>query len=283
MLIFDQRHYRVSTADGSVQLPPLSYKLLEKLAETPAEIQTVDALIGAVWGDVIVSADTLKQRVFVLRKALAESELRGLTIQAVRNEGYRLLIESAPAPDVKPQQNADWRAGALAALLALLLMSSWWLLNRQPSLSNNRVVLWSNVPLPQMTVAAAGLYEEWRSMLLRNNRPGSFQLIFSALQPEVALPIQARKSRAALVSYFEVVNVEHATAIRLSIIEGSTATVLRSEVIPLSAATYRQTLQQQLNSIEALIGSGLLHLQPAQRENAQDPVWQHLSALANQP
>lgn len=283
MLIFDQRHYRVSTADGSVQLPPLSYKLLEKLAETPAEIQTVDALIGAVWGDVIVSADTLKQRVFVLRKALAESELSGLTIQAVRNEGYRLLIESAPAPDVKPQRKAHWRAGALAALLALLLISSWWLLSRQPSLSNNRVVLWSNVPLTQMPLAAAGLYEEWRSMLLGKNQPGSFQLIFSALQPGVALPIQARKSRAALVSYFEVVNVEHATTIRLSIIEGSTATVLRSEILPLFAATYRQTLQQQLNSIEALMGSGLLHLQPAQRENAQDPVWQHLTALANQP
>jgi DNA-binding winged helix-turn-helix (wHTH) protein len=68
VLIFDPINYLVSSKTGSVQLQPLSFKLLEKLAETPGEIQSVDSLMAAVWGDIKVSADTLKQRVFVLRK-----------------------------------------------------------------------------------------------------------------------------------------------------------------------------------------------------------------------
>jgi hypothetical protein len=282
VLIFDPINFRVSYHNVSVQLQPLSFKLLEKLAETPGEIQSVDELTTAVWGDIRVSTDTLKQRVFVLRKALIESELSQISIQAVRNEGYRLLIAQEAAPERTARPGYHWRAGALAAVMSLILLSGWWF-SRDIASSNNRLVLWSNIPQSQMPVAIAGVYEEWRSLLIGNNRPENFQLIFSALQQDVALPIQARKSRAALISYFEVVNLENSAAIRLSIIEGSTATVLRSEILPLPDTGYRQSLQQQFNSIEALIGSGLLHLQPAQRENARDPIWQHLTQLANQP
>lgn len=293
VLTFDKLNYRVSTKNASVQLQPLSFKLLEKLAESPSEIQSVDALITAVWGNVAVSADTLKQRVFVLRKALAGSELNTLTIQAVRNEGYRLLIAAETNPGTatghafvvdkaaRNEFHRRWWLSAGSLLLVILMLGSWWW-SRAPVAVNNRLVLWSNVPIKQMPAAAAQVFEEWRSLLSAEHPASQFQLIFSELQQEIPLPIQARKSRAALISLFEIVQLQNSTAVRLSIIEGSTATVLRSELFDLQGADYKKTLQQQRNGITALNASGKLNLQNAQRENAQDPIWQNLKLLANQ-
>lgn len=95
------------------------------------------------------------------------------------------------------------------------------------------------MPVQQMPVAA-NVFEQWRSLLSTEHAASQFQLMFSELHPEVPLPIQARKSRAALISLFEIVQLQDSSAVWLIIIEDPTATVLRSELFNLQDADYHK-------------------------------------------
>ncbi|MDR7120948.1 helix-turn-helix domain-containing protein [Rheinheimera soli] len=262
-------------------MQPLSFRLLETLAGSPEDVIPVETLIESVWGAVTVSPDTLKQRVFILRKAIEESELTGISIQAVRSEGYRLLIEPQPHLVVSQRPRFGWRAVVAGAAGILLILTLWLMVSHQSALfKNNRVVLLSNVPIQKMPAAAAHTFEAWRNLITASQPPRNFQLIFSDLQKDTAMSVQARKNRAALISLFEVVQLHDSVVVRLSIIEGSTATVLRSELLSTTDDSSQMTMLQQVASIEALIGSGALSLQNAQRENAEDPIWKELKHLA---
>lgn len=282
MLIFDHINHTVRLNHALLKLQPLSFRLLETLAQSPEEVLSVDTLIESVWGTVTVSPDTLKQRVFLLRKAIEESELKGISIQAVRSEGYRLLFEPQPNLEAPYLPRFGWKLKVAAGIAAILLVSALGLLvPNQPNLfKNNRVVLWSNLPVQVMPAASANVFEIWRNLMTTSQPPRNFQLIFSELQKNVAMPVQARKSRAALISLFEVLHLDGAVVVRLSIIEGSTATVLRSDLLSANDESVNQIMHQQIASIEALIDSGALSLQKAQRENAEDPIWQDLKRLA---
>ncbi len=288
MLIFDKINYIVSQDNATLKLQPLSFRLLESLASSPNNIISVETLIETVWGSVTVSPDTLKQRIFILRKAIEESELSGISIQAIRGEGYRLLIDEPPpfvTEPVKVRSRRRYLPAAVAAVTALvLIIVTVMMLKPDPSntYKNNRVVLWSNIPAHLMPAKALDTYETWRSLITTNQPARNFQVIFSELQDNVPLPVQARKNRAALISLFEVVQQADRLSIRLSIIEGSTATVLRSELLTDLDPTTQQSMADQVAGIQALIASGKLSVEKAQRENAQDPVWQELKHLAQQ-
>ena len=93
ILIFDKLTHTVTFGTNTLTLNPLSFRLLEALANYPEEILSIDELTSKVWQKANVSPDTLKQRVFVLRKSIEDANILGLTIQAIRGEGYRLIIE----------------------------------------------------------------------------------------------------------------------------------------------------------------------------------------------
>lgn len=288
MLIFDKINYTVSHHDSTIKLQPLSFRLLETLASSPNNIISVETLIETVWGSVTVSPDTLKQRIFILRKAIEESDLSGISIQAIRGEGYRLLIDEPQTVVVEPAKLRPrrWYLSVAATAVTVLVLLALTVMLRQPDESNaytnNRVVLWSNVPAHLMPAKALDTYETWRSLLTSNQPARNFQVIFSELQKDIPLPVQARKNRAALISLFEVVNQQDMVSVRLSIIEGSTATVLRSELFVVPDSSTKQSMEDQLAGIEALIASGKLSVEKAQRENSKDPVWQELKLLAQQ-
>lgn len=280
MLTFDPIKHSVCINGAALTLQPLSYRLLETLAGSPGVIIPVDDLLKAVWGNVTVSADTLKQRVFVLRKAMDQAGLSGIEIQAVRNEGYRLIF--TPAVTSMRQRSRRLSLG-LAGLVLLgtgLLIAA--LTRHQADIPlNNRVVLWSNIPVQTMPGTAAAAYEHWRSLLSRQQQPVDMQLILSERQSDMLVPIQARKSRAALISHFEVVSLNDTVAVRLSIIEPTTATILRSQLLDVSGDSYEVALQQQHSAIAELLASGVLQLDQTQREDAQHPIWTRLKQLAN--
>ncbi|MGP9800654.1 winged helix-turn-helix domain-containing protein [Rheinheimera sp. NSM] len=282
MITFDPINHRVSLNSETLTLQPLSYRLLETLAGSPGVIIAVDELIKAVWGNVTVSADTLKQRIFVLRKAIEQSAISGIEIQAVRNEGYRLIVTPAATP--LRQRNRRLRLGLGLAGLALLCVGLVMLaltLRQAETPLNNRIVLWSNTPVQSMPGDAAAVYEHWRSMLSRPQQPVDIQLILSERQSDMLVPVQARKNRAALISHYEVVSLNDTVVVRLSIIEPTTATILRSQLLEVSGDSYKVAMQQQYNAIAELLASGLLPPDNAQRENAQDPIWARLKQLAN--
>lgn len=298
-LVFDDLTYQVTKDNQSVNLNPLSFKLLYTLAQTPLQVVPIKTLIDNVWSNTEVSPDTLKQRVFVLRKSLEQSSIKGISIQAVRGEGYRLIVEQSEILSASTQSKqllttTKFRislkskkrlfAISLVSALSITVLISYFvqLPNNDKAITNNRIALWSNVMPTDMPNQAANIYHSWSSVLSQANTSQRLQLIWSTQRPDVALPVQARKDRVALISYFEVVTINDEPRVKLSLVEPTTATILRTDTLPsLTNVSIEQTLQSQLQGIEALLSSGKLYLNKQQREYAQDPIWPTLKALAN--
>lgn len=307
-LIFDEREFSVSKDQQVLSLNPLSFKLLHTLAQQPEQLVSVSELTAAVWPKQIVSPETLKQRVFVLRKALQQSSISGVTIQAVRCGGYRLLIapsgtvaDTALATDAAAlvsggrysvrQKPLLFTAAALMFIALLITAMQLWP-HKPDAISSNRIALWSNIPPEQMPQSAQSFYHSWQHTLNQAAAAGKIQLIMSRQRPEMAVPLQARKDRIALISYLDIVTVNDSAVnsstvnsramLRLSIIEPTTATVLRSDSIdPASAEALTQLLASHLRGIEQLTASGKLYLTKEQREQPLHPIWPALRALAN--
>lgn len=127
----------VDLASGTVwragevlDLPDLSYRLLVTLAASAPAMISKDDLISAVWGEVVVSDETLMQRVKLLRQALGDDSQNPRFISSVRGRGYRL---AAPV-EKKSSRRAAWPITAAIGLAALVgIVIAWQLLtdNRQ--------------------------------------------------------------------------------------------------------------------------------------------------------
>jgi TolB-like protein/DNA-binding winged helix-turn-helix (wHTH) protein/Tfp pilus assembly protein PilF len=99
-----------------VDLPELSYRLLEILITRAPAMISKDELIEAVWGDVVVSDETLMQRVKLLRQALGDKSQQPRYITSVRGRGYRV---AAPVTRVN-QPSRRWLVITATALLILI-------------------------------------------------------------------------------------------------------------------------------------------------------------------
>ena len=76
MISLDPIHHKVTVGSSVVELQPLTFALFAKLLEHKNQIVSLVVLTDEVWGDVTVSPDTLKQRIFLLRKALEEAGVK---------------------------------------------------------------------------------------------------------------------------------------------------------------------------------------------------------------
>jgi DNA-binding winged helix-turn-helix (wHTH) protein len=81
---------------------PSSFDLLLALVHTSPRLVTFDALIEVVWPGVVVSPETLTQRVKLLRQALGDSADNPHYIIAVRGHGYRMAIPAMPLSELQP-------------------------------------------------------------------------------------------------------------------------------------------------------------------------------------
>lgn len=92
MISLDPIHHKVIIGSQSVELQPLTFGLFAKLFEHRNQVVSIAVLTDEVWGNVTVSPDTLKQRIFLLRKALEEAGVEACSVQSVRGQGYRLVV-----------------------------------------------------------------------------------------------------------------------------------------------------------------------------------------------
>jgi TolB-like protein/DNA-binding winged helix-turn-helix (wHTH) protein len=81
-----------------IELPPLSFDLLIALARNAPNPVTVDDLIGRVWPGLVVSPETVSQRVMLLRNALGDDARAPHYIAGRRGRGYRLVVPVASVP-----------------------------------------------------------------------------------------------------------------------------------------------------------------------------------------
>jgi TolB-like protein/DNA-binding winged helix-turn-helix (wHTH) protein/tetratricopeptide (TPR) repeat protein len=102
-LLVDVGRRTVHREGAEIALPALSFDLLVALIETAPEVADTDELLTRVWRRVVVSYETLSQRVKLLRDALGDDPRHPRYVLGVRGRGYRLV----PQPiRVNPEQPA---------------------------------------------------------------------------------------------------------------------------------------------------------------------------------
>jgi adenylate cyclase len=82
----------VIRADGAIPLPKLSYDLLLVLVRAAPDLVSLDELMRLVWPGIIVSPETVSQRVKLLRDALGDDPRVPRYIGSLRGRGYQLVI-----------------------------------------------------------------------------------------------------------------------------------------------------------------------------------------------
>lgn len=89
------------------------------LAERAPELVGKDELIRQIWGDVVVSDETLAQRVRLLRQALGDDSSDPRYFTAVRGRGYRLIAPVEPAGEAGPRGPAPRRSRRGVAMIVV--------------------------------------------------------------------------------------------------------------------------------------------------------------------
>ena len=87
---------RVSFGGATVTLEPKIMQVLLRLAASPLEVVTKEALLSSVWNGTFVTEDVLTRAVGELRKLFGDDAVRPAVIETIRKRGYRLLV----APDL---------------------------------------------------------------------------------------------------------------------------------------------------------------------------------------
>ena len=94
----DERAGRLWHADRAVELRPKAWALLRYLADRPGALVTKEELHAAVWGDTVVSDDTLTQTLGELRRALQDDPRAPRVIETVHRRGVRFIARVRTTP-----------------------------------------------------------------------------------------------------------------------------------------------------------------------------------------
>jgi adenylate cyclase len=95
-LVIDLGQERVWRGATEIQLPALSFKFLVVLAQEAPNVVAFDTLMDRVWPGIVVSPETITQRVKLLREALGDNPSSPRYVAAVRGRGYRLAAPVEP-------------------------------------------------------------------------------------------------------------------------------------------------------------------------------------------
>jgi TolB-like protein len=98
-LTIDTGRQVVSRAARPIPLPKLSYDLLLALARAAPNLVSLDELMRLVWPGIIVSPETVSQRVKLLRDALEDDPRVPRYIAGLRGRGYHMVPAVNDIPD----------------------------------------------------------------------------------------------------------------------------------------------------------------------------------------
>ena len=90
-LLIDTGPQRVTRDGNVIALPKLSYDLLIALVRAAPNLLSIDALMGEVWPKLVVSPETVSQRIKLLRDALGDDPRNPRYVEGLRGRGYRLI------------------------------------------------------------------------------------------------------------------------------------------------------------------------------------------------
>ena len=92
-LVIDVARQRVTRAAAEIALPKLSFDLLLVLIRAAPAVVSNDDLMAQVWPGLVVSPETVSQRVKLLRDALGDDPRAPRYIAGLRRRGYRIIPE----------------------------------------------------------------------------------------------------------------------------------------------------------------------------------------------
>jgi len=98
-LIIDLGQRRVTRGGADIPLPHLSFELLLALARAAPDLVTFDQLTARVWPGLVITPETISQRVKLVRAALGDDRQAPRYIAAVRGSGYRMVAPVRPLQD----------------------------------------------------------------------------------------------------------------------------------------------------------------------------------------
>lgn len=111
-------------SDGTAcrRVSPKAMQVLLQLASAGGSVVSRDALLDAVWPDVVVGEEVLTHAIAELRAALGDASRAPQLIETVRKSGYRLLRQAAaPAdPAAPPEPGFELEAHLLCGEAAIL-------------------------------------------------------------------------------------------------------------------------------------------------------------------
>jgi len=90
-LILDTRRQRVWRDGQEIPLPKLSYDLFVVLVRRSPEVASNEELMKAVWPGLVVSPETVSQRIKLLRDALGDDPRTPRYVGSLRARGYHLV------------------------------------------------------------------------------------------------------------------------------------------------------------------------------------------------
>ncbi len=282
MISLDPIHHKIIIGAQAVELQPLSFGLFAKLLEHKNEIVPITVLTDEVWGNVTVSPDTLKQRIFLLRKALEDAAVEACTVQSVRGQGYRLVVpeEERASGAAVHRRRLFWALG-LVVIAVFVAIYAWQV--RQPIdlPSNNRVVFWKAAASDSIVDGAGNWEQIWITRLSSSDK---MRFVAARRDPEQSISAQARQTRAALISRWTLFESDGRKWVRMQILEPKTAGILRSDLAILDDSDeMSELLNVQTGVIERILESGVLPLSREALNNTDHPAWARLRKLANDP
>jgi DNA-binding winged helix-turn-helix (wHTH) protein/tetratricopeptide (TPR) repeat protein len=95
-LLIDTSLRRVTRESTELAVNNLTFDLLVALVQAAPGLLSFDVLMEQVWPGVVVSLDTVSQRVKLLRQALGDNADRPRYVLTVRGHGYRLVPPPVP-------------------------------------------------------------------------------------------------------------------------------------------------------------------------------------------
>ena len=142
-----------------IPLPKLSFDLLLALINTAPGIATIDDLLQRVWPGLVVSPETVAQRVKLLRDAIKDDSKSPHYILGVRGRGYRLIpaVEQLDESPFIPPHGAPTPVAAGAETAIDPAIASMPSIDTQPSgpEDRRRVALILGILAPTILIAIA--------------------------------------------------------------------------------------------------------------------------------